>query len=461
MPIYLRNFVFVLTTNNNLLKIYTTMKKNLSILFLFLSLGAFAQEIRFARIDSLLNYLYENDKFMGSLCIRQGDEVIFKQAYGYSEATKGVRANGATKYKIGSISKTFTATMIMQLAEEKKILLTTKLNRFFPKIDQSDKITIEHLLYQRTGIKDYTNADATLTDVLGKPNIKELVLKKIENYSSIFEPDTKHEYSNSNYFILGLIIEKITKKSFAENLKTRISDKLELKNTYYTNEKTDVTKRESYSYTFNGEYWDKIDEWNNDTAFSSGGIISTPEDLTKFIHALFKGNLVSPASLELMKKLKDTYGMALIRFPFGERKFYGHNGKIEGFGSTMGYYEKDDLSISLVVNGENYSQNDIMIGILSIYYKLPYPFPNFKKLDKDLIQKYSGTYASKEIPLKINVFEKEGNLLAQATGQPSFPLTFSRADVFVFVQAGIEMEFTSSTSFILKQGGQKFNFTKE
>jgi hypothetical protein len=153
--------------------------------------------------------------------------------------------------------------------------------------------------------------------------------------------------------------------------------------------------------------------------------------------------------------------MALIRFPFGERKFYGHNGKIEGFGSTMGYYEKDDLTISLIVNGENYSQNDIMIGILSIYYKLPYPFPNFKKLDAELIQKYSGTFASIDIPLKITVFEKEGNLLAQATGQPSFPLTFSRDDVFVFAAAGIEMEFTSSTSFILKQGGQKFNFTKE
>lgn len=437
------------------------MKKSLSILFLFLSLSTFAQEIRFARIDSLLHYLYENDKFMGSLCIRLGDEVVFKQAYGFSEATKGLRANGATKYKIGSISKTFTATMIMQLVEEKKILLSTKLNRFFPKIDQSDKITIEHLLYQRTGIKDYVNADSTLIDVLEKPNTKELILKKIENYSSIFETDTKHEYSNSNYFILGLIIEKITKKSYTENLKTRISDKLQLKNTYYTNEKTDVSKRESFSYMFNGDNWEQIEEWNNDIAFSSGGIISTPEDLTKFIYKLFKGNLVSPASLELMKTLKDTYGMALYRFPFGERKFYGHGGKIEGFKSTMGYYEKDDLTISLIVNGENYSQNDIMIGILSIYYKLPYPFPNFKKLDAELIQKYSGTFASKDIPLKITVFEKEGNLLAQATGQPSFPLTFSRDDVFVFAAAGIEMEFTSSTSFILKQGGQKFNFTKE
>jgi CubicO group peptidase (beta-lactamase class C family) len=437
------------------------MRKQLSILFLFLSLATFAQEIRFARIDSLLNYLYENDKFMGSLCIRQGDEVVFKQAYGFSEATKGVRANGGTKYKIGSISKTFTATMIMQLVEEKKILLTTKLSRFFPKIKNADKITIEHLLYQRTGIKDYANADPTLTDVLGKPNMRALIMKKIENYAATFEPDSKHEYSNSNYFILGEIIEKVTKKTYADNLNNRIAAKLYLKNTYYTTDKTDVAKRESYSYTFNGEYWDKVEEWNNDIAFSSGGIISTPEDLTKFIRELFKGTLVTPASLELMKTLKDTYGMALIRFPFGERKFYGHNGKIEGFESSMGYYEKDDMSISLIVNGENYSQNDIMIGVLSIYYKLPYPFPNFAKLDAELIKKYTGNFASKDIPLKITIFEKDGNLSAQATGQPSFPLTYSSENVFVFAQAGIQMEFTTATTFVLKQGGKKFNFTKE
>jgi CubicO group peptidase (beta-lactamase class C family) len=438
------------------------MKKQLSILFLFLSLATFAQEATasLARIDSLLNHLNEHDKFMGSLCIMQGDEVVFKEAYGYSEATKGIRANGGTKYKIGSISKTFTATMIMQLVEEKKILLTTKLSRFFPKIENADKITIEHLLYQRTGIKDYANADATLTDVLGKPNIKELITKKIENYTSNFVPDAKHEYSNSNYFVLGLIIEKVTKKTYADNLKKRIADVLGLKNTYYTSEKTDVTKRESYSYTFNGEYWDKVEEWNNDIAFSSGGIISTPEDLTLFNRELFKGKLVSLPSVELMKTLKDTYGMALIRFPFGERKFFGHNGKIEGFESTMGYYQQDDMTISLLSNGVNYSQNDIMLGVLSIYYKSPYRFPVFETLNPEKIKDYVGTYASKDIALKVTIFEKNGALYGQATGQPEFPLTYADEDLFYFQAGNIEMEF-STNSFVLKQGRNKFNFMKE
>ena len=438
------------------------MKKQLTILFLFLSVVTFAQEATasLARIDSLLNHLNEHDKFMGSLCIMQGDEVVFKQAYGYSEATKGIRANGGTKYKIGSITKTFTAAMIMQLVDEKKILLTTKLSKFFPKIENADIITIEQLLYQRTGIRDYTTADATLTDVLGKPNMKELILKKIENYPSAFEPNSKHENSNSNYYVLGLIIEKATKKSYADNLKIRITDKLGLKNTYYTSEKKDVTKRESYSYTFNGEYWDQIDERNNDLDFSSGGIISTPEDLTQFIRALFKGNLVSPASFELMKTLKETYGMALIRFPFGERKFFGHNGKIEGFEATMGYYQQDDMTISFISNGVNYSQNDIMLGILSIYYKSPYRFPVFETLNPEKIKDYVGTYASKDITLKVTIFEKNGELYAQATGQPEFPLTYASEDLFYFQAGGIEMDF-SKEGFVLKQGQKKFNYKKE
>ena len=439
---------------------FLIMKKQLSILFLFLSLTTFAQEASLARIDSLLSYLNEHDKFMGSVCIMQGDEVVFKQAYGYSEAIKGIRANAGTKYKIGSVTKTFTATMIMQLIEEKKILLTTKLSRFFPKIENADKITIEHLLYQRTGIKDYYSADTTLADVLGKPNMRALIMKKIENYASTFEPDSKHELSHSNYFILGEIIEKVTKKTYAENLKNRITGKLYLKNTYYTSEKADITKRESYSYTFNGEYWDKIDERSNDVFFSSGGIISTPEDLTKFIRELFKGTLVSPASVEIMKTLKDTYGMALIRFPFGERKFFGHNGKIEGFEAIMGYYKQDDMTISLISNGVNFSQNDIMLGILSIYYKSPFRFPVFETLNPEKIKDYVGNYVSKDIALKVAIFEKNGALFAQATGQPEFPLTYASEDLFYFQAGGIEIDFTKE-SFVLKQGRNKFNFTKE
>ncbi len=455
------------------------MKKLLLFVFAFSNL-TFAQD-KFTRMDSLLNYLYENNKFMGSLTIREGENVVFNKAYGFADVEKNIKADRFTRYKIGSISKTFTAVMVMQLIEEKKLTLQTKLNRFYPKVKNADKISIYDLLHHRTGIVDYINQDSTFHKVLDKKNSKEDILKVISSYKSNFEPGSKYEYSNSNFFILGCIIEKLTKKSYAENLQNRIVKKAELgtyenktemtdkgavskkvfiPTTYYSEEATNTANKESYSYYFDGTNWVKSLENNNSIAFASGGITSTNTDLTKFIYALFDGKLVSQASLDQMKEIKEGYGKALIQFPFGERRFYGHGGRIENFSSMLGYYPTEKLSFSLISNGDNYVQNDIIIGILSIYYKMPFPFPQFMKMDKAELAKFTGTYASKDIPLKITVSEKNGELSAQATGQGAFPLTFKEETTFVFAAAGIEMVF-GDKSFVLIQGGMKFNFTKE
>ena len=455
--------------------------KKLLLLFVFaFSTFTFAQD-KFTRIDSLLNYLNENNKFMGSLTIREGENVVFNKAYGFADVEKNIKADRFTRYKIGSISKTFTAVMVMQLIEEKKLTLQTKLNRFYPKMPNADKISIYDLLHHRTGIVDFVNQDSTFHKVIDKKHSKDDILKVMTTYKSNFEPGSKYEYSNSNYFILGCIIEKLTKKSYAENLENRIVKKAELgtyenktemtakgavtkkvfvPTTYFTEEATNTANKESYSYYFDGTNWVKSYENHNSIAFASGGITSTTADLTKFIYALFDGKLVNPTSLEQMKEIKEGYGKALIQFPFGERRFYGHGGRIENFSSMLGYYPTDKLSFSLISNGDNYVQNDIIIGILSIYYKIPFPFPQFMKMDAEEIAKLTGTYTSKDIPLKITVSEKNGELKAQATGQGAFPLTFREEKTFVFAAAGIEMVF-GENSFVLNQGGMKFNFTKE
>jgi CubicO group peptidase (beta-lactamase class C family) len=433
--------------------------KKIIILFILFSTIGLAQE-RFQRLDSLLTYLNENNKFMGSVSLREADKVVFSKAYGFADVDKNIEATNATKYKVGSITKTFTATIILQLIEEKKLRLESKLTKFFPKVQNADKISIYDLLHHRTGIKDYINQDSLSVEDFASNNLKDVIYKKINDYESIFEPGSQFLYSNSNYYLLGGIIEKLTKESYATNVENRIVKKLGLKNTYYPSGKTDTSKKESYSFIYNGTNWEKMPEWGNDVAFAAGEIISTPDDLTEFMAGLFNEKLIKNASLETMKDLKDGYGAALMQFPFGERKFYGHTGGIENFRAVVGYYPNDKLGVSLIVNGDNFNRNDIMIGILSIYYKIPYPFPNFDKIDNTVLQKYAGTYASSDIPLKIVVFVKDGELIAQATGQPSFPLTPKSETEFVFQTAGVEMVFEEN-KFTLKQAGQKFKFTKE
>jgi CubicO group peptidase (beta-lactamase class C family) len=435
------------------------MKKLALILALTYSLFTVAQD-RFTKMDSLLTYLNKNDKFMGSLCIREAENVVFNKAYGFADVDKNISAHRMTKYKIGSVTKTFTAVMIMQLIEEKKLNLQTKLNRFYPKITNAEKITIYDLLHHRTGIVDYINGDSITAKNIYRFHSKEEMIQKITDYKPLFEPGTKHEYSNSNYNLLGYIIETLTKKSYAENIQTRIVKKANLLNTYFPQGKIETSIGESYSYLFNGTKWEKVEEWENSIAYSAGAIISTPADLTRFMYALFDGKLVKPSSLEQMKEIKEGYGKALMQFPFGERRFYGHTGGIENFRAVVGYYPTEKLGISLIVNGDNFNRNDIMIGVLSIYYKMPFPFPKFNKIEASELVKFTGTYSSKELPLKMTISEKNGELLAQATGQSAFPLTFKEEKTFIFAPAGIEMIF-GENGFVLKQGGMSFNFSKE
>jgi hypothetical protein len=333
--------------------------------------------------------------------------------------------------------------------------------KFYPKIPNADKITIHHLLHHRTGIPDFLNDDPTVGEFIYVENKKEDLVKRIENYTSAFEPNSQHKYSNSNYNLLGYIIEDITKKSFSENVNTRIVKKIGLKNTLFPT-KIDITKNEGYSYFFDGKNWAKVPEWHSSLSFTAGAMASTTDDLNLFLEALLEGKLTSKSSLEQMKSMEDYYGKGLIIAPFENRKFYGHTGGIENFRAAAGYNPEDKTGFAIIVNGDNYNRNDIMIGVLSLFYGSGYSFPEFKQFEvsKAVLEKYVGTYKSAAFPMKIKVFVENGNLLAQATGQSSFLLTAKSETEFVFEAAMIQLTF-GENKMNFKQGTMEFEFIKE
>jgi CubicO group peptidase (beta-lactamase class C family) len=451
--------------NTSVHKIYKTIMKKLVLSLFVLALTAttvFGQaEAKFKKIDSLLNYFYANNKFMGAIAIREGNKVVFEKAYGFADAENKVKAAANTKYKIGSITKMFTSAIIFQLIEEKKLTLDTKLSVFYPQIKNADKITISNLLNHSSGIFNFTS-DPGFTSFNTIHQTKEMMLNRLAGYKADFDPGAKAEYSNSNYMLLGYIIEDITKKPYKESVAERVVKKAGLKNTYYYGA-IDPKKNEAFSYSFNGKAWEKREQWEESLVFAAGALQSTPADLTQFIKALFDGKIIKKESLAEMTKMEHGYGRGIFNFPFGERKFFGHNGGIEGFTSVLGYYPKEDMSFSLTVNGDNYDANDIVIGILSGYYKLPYRFPNLKtvSVDEAVLKSYEGTYASPTVPLKLTLKVVSGQLTAQATGQGPFPLNAVSPTEFIFDAAGIKVKFKSSSVFTIEQGGSLNEFTKE
>jgi len=434
----------------------------LSLFVLATTFSAIAQsEAKYRKIDSLLNHFSRNDKFMGVISIREKGKPVFEKAYGYADVEAKVKATPDTKYKIGSVTKMFTSAMIFQLVDEKKLKLDMKLSDFFPKIKNAEKIKISDLLGHTSGIYNISD-DKALDDIKMKLQNRKQLLDRIESYSSVFEPGSKAEYSNTNYLLLGYIIQDITSKTYKEAVFERIVKRAGLKNTYYFS-KIDPKKKEAYSYKFIDGKWMRQEEYHESSAGGAAGLQSTASDLTLFAKALWSGTLISKESLAEMTKIEMGYGRGLFAFPFGERKFLGHNGDIEGFATVLGYYPKEDLAISLTLNGVNTEIDDMMIGIFSCYYKLPYRFPNFATtaVDDTILKSYEGLYTTPSLPYKVKIVAREGRLVAIAMepGQGMFELNPLSETEFNYDPANLSMIF-SPKGFTLKQGGQVTEFTK-
>jgi CubicO group peptidase (beta-lactamase class C family) len=207
-------------------------KKTVTILLLFISLNSRADSGFSKKLDQFFNQMEKHEKGMGSVVILKGKNVVYERAFGYQSLEKKIPNLPATIFHIGSLSKTYTATIILKLIENKLLSLDSRLKDYFSEIPNADKITIEQLLRHRSGIKNYTDADDYTKWMETKASHEEL-LKKIAKLGSAFEPDSKFEYSNSNYFILTLIAEKVSGKNYSELLEVFITKKLRLQNTAF------------------------------------------------------------------------------------------------------------------------------------------------------------------------------------------------------------------------------------
>ena len=432
-----------------------------SFLFVLFSATSFAQEQKFLTLDSLFQILDLNNRFMGSLSISENGKVTYSKTIGKADLASGKSSDKLTKYRIGSISKMFTACLIFQAIEENKLSLKQNINRFFPKITSAKEISIGNLLNHRSGIHNYTNDTSYFNYYTTLKSQKEM-LEIIQASGSDFKSNSKAEYSNSNYILLSFILEKIYKKSYEELLDIKIIQPQGLKNTYF-GKKLELEKNECASYRFSGK-WELEKETNSSVSLGAGGIVSTTEDLLFFISNLFAGKIINTASLEQMTKLEDGYGMGIFPVPFYDKKGFGHTGGIDGFSSFLYIFPEEKISIALTSNGSRFNNNDIAIAALSDCFDKPFTLPSFYavELTSADLDKYLGSYANPEIPIKISITKDYLSLIAQATGQPSFTLELIGKDSFEFSPAGVEIQFIPQKNLlILKQGGGEFSFKRE
>ena len=350
------------------------MKKIITCLLAFVITNAFSQTFNAKRLDSLFLLLQENNKYMGSIAISENGKTIYTKSIGFDDVATSKKSGTNTKYRIGSISKTFTASLIFKAVEENKINLNQTIEKYFPTIKNSKTITISNLLNHRSGIHDFTNDPDYLkwnTQEQSRANM----IEKIAVGNVVFEPDAKGQYSNYNYILLTFILEDVYKKPYSEILNQKIVKPLKLKNTYLGG-KISLDNKECYSYSLKGK-WEKENETDMSIPLGAGAIVSNPTDLNLFIENLFSGKIVSPEHLNQMKTIKDKYGMGILEFPYFERKSYGHNGAIDGFRAGLGYFPNEKLALAITSNGIGYDNNNILLCALSCYFSKPFTMPVF------------------------------------------------------------------------------------
>jgi CubicO group peptidase (beta-lactamase class C family) len=228
------------------------MKQLLFIIVLtFGTLNLNAQDTK--QIDDYLTLLEENNKLMATMTVTNGDTVTYEKAVGFADTENKIKNTKETKFRIGSITKAFTAVMIFQLIDEGKITLETPLSKFYPTIPQADHIKISNLLNHSSGIYNITN-DPKFGEWMLNHSSKKMMLPRIFKYDLDFNPGEQTAYSNTNYMLLGYIIEILDSSIYAQSLERRIVKKINLSSTYYGG-KIDAKANESHSYVIENESW--------------------------------------------------------------------------------------------------------------------------------------------------------------------------------------------------------------
>ena len=394
------------------------MKKFIILLVLPFSLAA--QKNYPQLLDEYMQALTNIKDFSGAVMVTKQNKVLLKKGYGMADREWNIANTADTKFRIGSVTKQFTAACILQLVEAGKLSLDDKLSKFYPDFPKGDSVTIHMLLNHTSGIASYTDQkDFMNVATLSWP--KDSMIAYFKNKPYNFSPGTKWAYNNSGYFLLGCIIEKVSGQSYETYLQQHIFTPLDMKNSGV--DKLDsVLIFRAKGYEKKGKKTVNAGYISMDWPFSAGVLYSTLDDLYKWDRALYENKILSDASRKKMfTPGKSNYGYGIIIDSMENHLRIWHNGGIPGFSTNFSRFVNDD--ICTVVFSNNGANTDfVAIALADILFDLPVEVPYIHKevkINPDLLDRYVGKYAA---GLTLELIKKDGKLWRHREGTPDIEL---------------------------------------
>ena len=404
------------------------------------------------RVDK---YFADNpDRFMGSIEIQENGKTVYEKSLGFADIENKIPAKADTKFRIGSITKTFMAVMTLKAAKEGKLSLDDKLAKYFPDahITNAESITIDQLLYHRSGLHDVVNDDfADFITYYTKPQTRAQMMERIAKAGANFTPDSTFRYCNTGYILLTYILEDVYGKNYGELLNEQIINPLQLSNTGVCSSPINSKQNFARSYTIAGELQDEFDPT---AVLGAGAMYSTPKDLLKFINALTSGYFGSDI-FDQMRMMKDRYGRGLFEWKLDGIQGVGHSGGIHGFAAVM--FNFGEITLAFCTNSSFADADNLARTIFGLELEKH----DYITLSKEQLAKLEGKYHNEQLKIDIEISSTGEQLMAQASGQPAFPLDAITETEFEFKAAGVKMVFhPKDNTFTLYQNGGEFIFTK-
>lgn len=347
-----------------------------------LLIGLFTAELGDTLASSSLNKvddLLKQNHFQGSALIAKEGKILFSKGYGFANEEYQICNSTKTVFRIGSITKQFTAIAILQLQEEGKLNLFDSIVKYLPDYPHGERITIHHLLSHTSGIPSITDFP-NLQEIQRHPSTPFQVINYFKNYPLKFEPGTNCDYSDSGYIVLGAIIETITEQPYADFIKARLLKPLGMDATYYDLHRSLIPQRATgyvkndQGQLFHANYLDMS------FPHAAGSLATTVGDLYKLDRALKEAQILSKESHDLLFTIHGesqehhiTYGYGFFLGPHNseleqaDSNIVGHYGTIEGFRAASYRYLDDDLTIILLSNVENTDINALHLAIARIF----------------------------------------------------------------------------------------------
>jgi CubicO group peptidase (beta-lactamase class C family) len=378
-------------------------------------------------LDRLVSKYHQLRQFNGAVLVADAKGVVFKKGYGFANMEWRVPNTPDTKFRLASITKQFTAMVIMQLVAEGKLGLDDALTKHLPdyRKDTGDRVTLAHLLSHTSGIPSYTSLPGFFEKESRTPYPVADFVKKFCSGDLVFEPGTKYAYNNSGYYLLGAIIEKVTGKPYAQALQERIFTPLGMKGSGYDVSATVLSKRAS-GYDFQPDGHTNTAYLDMGIPYAAGSLYSTVEDLYLWDRALYTDTLLpAPLKQKMFTPVLHNYayGWAVrpLKLDDGKTELFNlsHNGGINGFATVIVRVpERKELVVLLDNASSGDKHPDLVSGLLSILHGIPprQPLPSvgdvvWSTLDKATVTEAIARYRTLKATKPKDYDFSEGQLM--------------------------------------------------